>query len=110
MFKHSGSKLKIVAIILAALGALLAVVAAVALVMAGNFQLLGHTMTRSLRLAAAVGIVVLGVFFSWVVGLVVHGYGELVEKSKECEYMLTRIAAHSKEIIEYISRENKPQA
>ena len=107
MFKHSGKKLKTVAYVLAGLGVVVSVALALALVMAGNFKLFGHTFGASTRLALALAVFVLGLFFSWVCGLAVYGYAELIEKAKEGEYMLTRIAAHSKEIIEYISRDSK---
>ena len=108
MFKHSGKKLKAVAYVLTGLGAVISVALALALVMGGNFKLLGHTFGSSTRLLIAVAVFVLGLFLSWLAGLAVFGYGELIEKAKEGEYMLTRIAAHSKEIIEYISRDTKP--
>ena len=107
MFKHSGKKLKAVAYVLAGLGAVVSATLALALVMGDNFKLLGHTFGSSQRLILAVGVFVLGAFLSWLTGLAVFGYGELIEKAKESEYMLTRIAAHSKEIIEYISRDGK---
>ena len=107
MYKHSGKKLKAVAYVLAGLGAVISVALALALVMTRDAAIPGVTLGASTRLVLAVAVFVLGLFLSWVCGLAVFGYGELIEKSKESEYMLTRIAAHSKEIIEYISRDNK---
>ena len=100
MFKHPGTKLKTVAYVLTGLGVIISVTLALALVVTGDFKLLGHNFGASTRLVLAVAVFVLGLLFSWIAGLAVFGFAELIEKTKEGEYMLTRIAAHSKEIID----------
>ncbi len=86
MFKHPAKKIKATAYILAAL-CVLAGAAGAYLLWTGTHQALAAG-------AAAVG----GLVLAWVLGLALYGFGELIEKTKDNNYLLSRIASHTKEL------------
>lgn len=103
MFKHSGKKIKAFAIVLTILGFVLAAACAAAVLLTKiSF---GVEMNSVTRIIAAIAILILGALGSYVCGLILYSWGEMVERSKESHYILTRIASHSKESAAYLSRE-----
>lgn len=85
MFRHPAKKLKVTAylvfLLFAALGA------------AGGYLLLQAKQT-----VPAVMSVIAGLALAWILGEMVYGFGELIEKTKDNNYLLARIASHTKEL------------
>ncbi len=85
MFKHPGKKLRwtayLVSLICIAAGA-------------GG----GYLLYREHELLACVLAVVAGLLAAWIFGLLISGFGELIEKTKDNNYLLSRIAAHTKDL------------
>ena len=101
MFRHPAKKLKATAMVLAILGA----IASVAL---GAGILLNAVKIRaSLKMPLGLGILLGGLALSWTVGLVLHGFGELIEKTKDNNYLISRVASHTKSMLE---DQNTPKA
>ena len=98
MFKHSGKQLKVAAYVMALLGLAASIAVGLELISANRLVVLGHPMGA--RTSTLVGLAVMlgGVILSWVLGLAVHAFGELVEKTKDNNYLLSRIAAHTKDL------------
>ncbi len=94
MFRHPGKKLKLTALVVAVLG----MVVSVAL---GGGILAGVVKVKAAhKLPYGAGILLGGLVLSWTAGLALHGFGELIEKTKDNNYMLSRIASHTKDMLE----------
>ena len=108
MFKHSGRKLKKFAVVLSVLFIVLSLVAGLGTIFVSDrlFRRVGIFNQMGWTIIGA-GVALVGLVLSLLCGLMLYGYGEVIEKVKESEYMLTRIAAHSKEIVEYLSKESQ---
>ena len=85
MFKHPAKKLKWTSYI----AALLCLGAGVAA---------AYLLYQRKQLIPAVAAAAAGVVLAWIVGLVVYGFGGLIEKTKDNNYLLSRIASHTKEL------------
>ncbi len=105
MFKHSGKKIKVIAVVLTILGFVVSLLGAAAVLMYRGED--GVQMTETVRIVTAVLTLLLGAAGSYVCGLLLHSWGEVVEKTKENNYVLSRIAAHSKESAAYLSRDRQ---
>ncbi len=86
MFHHAGKKLKVTAMILAAL-------IAAAGVWAGFQFFISAGQTWP-----GIGVAAGGLALAWVLGLSLYGFGELIEKAKDNNYLLSRVAAHTKDL------------
>lgn len=86
----------------------LAILGAIASVALGAGILLGAVKIRaSLKMPLGLGILLGGLALSWTVGLVLHGFGELIEKTKDNNYLISRVASHTKAMLE---DQNTPKA
>ncbi len=103
MFKHSAKKIKVIAIVLTILGFVVSLLAAATVLMYRGET--GVQLTDIVRIVAAVLTLLLGAAGSYICGLILYSWGEVVEKTKESSYVLSRIAAHSKETAAYLSRD-----
>ncbi len=85
MFRHPAKKLKwtsyLTVILCAGAGA------------AGAYLLWQRKQTPAAA-AALIG----GLILAWIAGLAVYGFGELIEKTKDNNYLLSRIASHTKDL------------
>ena len=99
MFGHTSKTIKLVANALAILGFVLSGILGITIISSNGLRLLGHTLIPA-RLSMPVGIAVIGLgcVLSWVIGLLVYGFGELLQKTKDNNYLLSRIAAHTKDL------------
>ncbi len=86
MFHHSGKKLKVTAYILAAIFAAAGI--------AGGYVFISGRGGTLPGVACIAG----GLALAWVSGLALYGFGEMVEKTKDNNYLLSRIAAHTKDL------------
>ena len=43
-------------------------------------------------------VIAAALVLAWVLGLIVYGFGELIEKTKDNNYLLARVASHTKEL------------
>ncbi len=106
MFKHPGKKIMGLSVFIFIVGIVLT------LCTAGLFVWLGFN-AKSITLAqgtvalsgtplfvTAAAVAALGLLASWVCALCLYAYGSLVDKTRDNNYMLGRIAAHTKEIVE----------
>ncbi len=91
MYRHTAKAIKLVANILAALGVLASLALGALLLTGDNVRIAGATLNGGARAVA-------GIILSWVLGLLMHGFGELLEKTKDNNYLLSRIAAHTKDL------------
>ena len=98
MYRHTAKAIKLVANILAALGVLASLALGALLLTGDNVRIAGATLNGGARAVAGIGVIVAGAFLSWTAGLLVHGFGELLEKTKDNNYLLSRIAAHTKDL------------
>lgn len=85
MFKHPAKKIKATAYVVAALCA------------AGGAAG-GYLLFRGKQNLAAAAAVAGGLVLAWICGLLVFGFGELIEKTKDNNYLLSRIASHTKDL------------
>ena len=99
MFRHSSKLIKLVANGITALGIILSIAFGLVIINGNGLKLAGHVLIPA-RLSMPVGIAViaLGAILSWVAGLLMYGFGELLQKTKDNNYLLSRIAAHTKDL------------
>lgn len=100
MYHHTSKALKITANVLAVLGIVASIAIGLMLFGASGVKLLGHSVSAKTCRLAGVGVIAAGIVLSWVLGLLIHGFGELLEKTKDNNYLLSRIASHTKEMHE----------
>lgn len=86
--------MKVTALVVAILGII------ASLVLGGGILLGVVGVTKAHKPIYGVGILGGGLVLSWVVGLALYGFGELIEKTKDNNYMLSRIASHTKDMLE----------
>ena len=102
MFSHSGQKLKVIAWVLFILGAVVSVALAVVLLSHGAFRLTLGTLvlkvSKKMSLFLSMGVLLGGAALSYICALMVYGFGELVHKTRENNYLLSRLASHVKNI------------
>ena len=102
MFKHPGKKLMTLSRVLtiagiiasAALGALIALKAGEVTITGQDGQIL--SLSRSQGIILGVAVFVLGAVCSWICGLLMYSFGQLVHHTRENNYFLGRIAEHTK--------------
>ena len=85
MFAHPAKKLKWTAYL-------------VAVACLGGGAAGGYLLLQLKQTPAAIAAVAGGILLAWVLGLVISGFGELIEKTKDNNYLLGRIASHTKEL------------
>ncbi|MBQ6173389.1 MAG: hypothetical protein IJK28_02060 [Clostridia bacterium] len=85
MFKHPAKKLKWTSYIVSLL-----------CVAGGAFY--GYLRFRNKQTLIAAAVVAAALVLAWVLGLIVYGFGELIEKTKDNNYLLARVASHTKEL------------
>ena len=96
MFSNIGKKIKVLAVVLCALGMVLTLLAAIG-AWTANVQLsvAGQSMDMDSLLGnrTVYGIVILAVGFvsSWVGSFFIYGFGELIHKTSENNRLLTRL-------------------
>ncbi|MBR6030138.1 MAG: hypothetical protein IKP40_13725 [Clostridia bacterium] len=103
MFKKSGTKIKLIAKILFWVET--ACVAFIALGIAtapGGINLSMNdpqaARSKGAAIVLAVLVLILGAASAYITSLLMHAYGELVDKTKDSNYLLTRIADHTKHL------------
>lgn len=101
MFKKSGTKIKLLAKILFWAESLIGILFG-AFVMFGRLTVTINQQSFVFSGAKAIlaGFVLILVFIAcaYVSNLILHSYGEIVDKTKDSNYLLTRIAEHTKRI------------
>ena len=105
MFRHPAKKLKVTAIVVAALLVAACLVAGLILITSNGITLMGHKLAARTAMFGGLGVIVVGCVLAWLVGLVIYGFGELIEKTKDNNYLLSRIASHTKAMHEEQMRE-----
>ena len=101
MFKKSGTKIKLIAKILFWLGTACSILAGVGIMIGGlSVSVNGQAASVSGASGIVLGllIIALGIVSSYISSLILHAYGELVDKTKDSNYLLTRIADHTKHL------------
>ena len=100
MFKHPGKKLMKLAVVVLVLGCLLFIGLGAVIGLYGS-KLSGLPRVNPMEfIVIGAAVAVLGVLCSWISALALYAYGSLVDKTRDNNYMLSRIAAHTKEIVE----------
>ena len=101
MFRSTGKRLMTLSKIICGLGMACSVLAGIALI-AGLVSISAFGLNSSTALKGTGGIVLgvaviaVGCFLSWVGSLILYGFGELIHKTKENNFLLQRIAEHTK--------------
>lgn len=98
MYRHTSKLIKLCANIVAILGIAASIALGLLLFGSHGITLFGDRITPVTTRILGVVVIVAGIILSWVLGLLMHGFGELLEKTKDNNYLLSRIASHTKEM------------
>ena len=103
MFKHPGTRLMKLSILLLILGILVSAALAVLVALhAEAFSLKDASgavifaLTRTTGVIAGIVIFVLGSLCAYIFSLIIYAFGQLVHHTRENNYLLSRIAEHTK--------------
>ena len=83
MYRNIGAKIKTLAAVLAWVGIIVSVIAGIVMIGIGVDSRDGEAM-----MALGLGYIVLGPLLSWISSLVLYGFGELVDRSKNIDEKL----------------------